>query len=336
MLAADTPPDPGIRRPGRADPGVLEGIRRAELIDPVADGRWEAFVATALGARAVHHRTWLALLARTYGHPLLACCLVGPTGEIRAGAPMMLVRRRFRRPRLVCLPLADRCAPLPEPDEDPALAARLIEELDALRRTLHVPLEIRGPIAAAVPARVLARHYRHVVPLERDVDAVVGRFRRRAEILAATDRARRDGLVVERRTDTRALAELHRLSADRPRGGEPALPRRLTLGFAHVFDRGLGFVAIARNRGRAVDAVLFTTFNRVLTCNPGARVPATPRDPPRDLLLVEIMRWACAAGMRTLELGRTLADDEQARAFKLSWGAEERPLEYQGLGGCAA
>ena len=336
MLAADTPPDPSIRRPGRADSAIPQGIRRSELIDPIADGRWEAFVATASAARAVHHRTWLALLARTYGYPLLACCLVGPTGEIRAGAPMMLVRRRFCRPRLVCLPLSDRCAPLPEPDEDPVLAGRLIEELDALRRTLRVPLEIRGPIAAAVPARVLARHHRHVVPLERDVDAVVGRFRRRTEILAATDRARRDGLVVERRTDTGALDELHRLSAGRPHGGEPALPRRLTLGFAHLFDRGLGFVAIARDRGRAVDAMLFTTFNRVLICNPGARIRATPRDPPRDLLMAEILRWACAAGMRTLELGRTLGDDEQARAFKLSWGAHERPLEYHELGGSAA
>ena len=336
MLAPDKPPDPNIRRPGRSDPGLPDGIRRCELIDPLADGRWEAFVAAAFGARAVHHRTWLALLARTYRHPLLACCLVGATGEIRAGAPMMLVRRQFRSPRLVCLPLSDRCAPLPEPDEDPVLAARLIEELDALRRTLRVRLEIRGPIAPAVPARVVARHHRHVVPLERDVDAVVGRFRHQGEILAATDRARRDGLVVERRTDTRALAELHRLSAGRSRGYEPAPPRRLTLGFAHLFDRGLGFVAIVRNRGRAVDAMLFTTFNRVLTCNPGTRIPAMPRDPPRDLLLLEIIRWACAAGMRTLELGRTLADDEQARAFKLSWGAEERPLEYHELGGSAA
>jgi CelD/BcsL family acetyltransferase involved in cellulose biosynthesis len=330
MLAARNPTDPGIRLSGRADPA--DGIRRCELIDPLADGRWEAFVAAALGARAVHHRTWLALLARTYGQGLLACCLVGPTGEIRAGAPMMLVRRRLRRPRLVCLPLADRCAPLPEPDEDPVLAARLIEELDTLRRVLRVRLEIRGPIAPAVPTRVLARHHQHAVPLEPDVDTVVGRFPRRAEILAATDRARRAGLVVERRTDTRALDELHRLSALRPRGYEPAPPRRLTLGFAHLFDRGLGFVALVRSRGRAVDAMLFTTFNRVLTCNPGARVPATPRDPPRDLLLVEIIRWACAAGMRTLDLGRTLTDDEQARAFKLSWGAEERLLEYHERG----
>ena len=110
----------------------------------------------------------------------------------------------------------------------------------------------------------------------------------------------------------------------------------MTLGFAHLFDRGLGFVAIVHSRGRAVAALLFTMFNRVLTCNPRARIPAVPRDPPRDLLLVEMIRWACAAGMRTLELGRTPTDDEQTRAFKLSWGAEERSLEYHELGGSAA
>jgi hypothetical protein len=196
-----------------------------------------------------------------------------------------------------------------------------------------VRLEVRGPIAAGAAARVAARHHRHELRLERDVDAVVGRFRNRAEILAAADTARRDGLTVERRTDTRALAELHRLSGGRARRDEAAASRRLTLGFAHLFDRGLGFVALVRDRGLPVDAVLFTTFNGILTCNPATRASTSPRDPARDLLLVETIRWACGAGMRTLELGRTLADDHQARAFKLSWGAEERPLEYFELAG---
>jgi hypothetical protein len=332
MLDAGMSPFPSIAGQEAPAAGTLDGIRRCELIDPLADGRWEAFVSAARGARAVHHRTWLALLARTYGHPLMACCLVGPAGEIRAGAPLVLVRRRFHRPHLVCLPLSDRCAPLPEPDEDPVLAARLIEELDALRRSLGVRLEIRGPIAPTVPARVVTCQ-EHVVPLERDVEVVVGRFRRQAEIVATTERARSDGLIVERRTDTHALAELHRLSGRRRRGHEAAPPRRMVLGFAHLFDRGLGFVALVRNRGRAVDAMLFTTFNRVLTCNLGARPRSTPRDPPRDLLLLETIRWACDAGMRTLELGRTLPGDEQARSFKLSWGAEERPLDYHVLAG---
>jgi hypothetical protein len=308
----------------------------AELVDPLTDGRWEAFVARAPAAYVFHHRAWLGLLAWTNRYPITACCIVDATGEIRAGAPLALVPGLLRR-RLVCLPLSDRCAPLPDPDDDPALAARLIGELDEMRRAMGLRLELRGAIAPAASARVVGRYLQHDVPLEGDVDAVVGRFRRRSQLLRGARRAERAGLVVERRTDTRALAEFYRLSvAMRRRQGGSRQRRRFIVGLAHLFDRGLGFVLLVRDCGRPIAAAIFFTFNGVLGYYRGAWDAAASGERLEDLLLLEAIRRGCRSGMRTLDLGRTHPGDEELRASKLSWGARERTVEHYELAGGAA
>lgn len=70
--------------PARGATGAA-GVR-AELVDPLGDGRWESFVAETPAAGVFHHRAWLALLNRTFGFPMTACCLVDAAGTIRAGA----------------------------------------------------------------------------------------------------------------------------------------------------------------------------------------------------------------------------------------------------------
>jgi hypothetical protein len=307
--------------------------RRVELLDPVDDGRWEAFVGGAPGADVFHHRAWLLLLRRTYGHPLTACCIVDAAGTIHAGAPLALVPDGLRGSRLVCLPFTDECAPLPAPEEDPVLARELLDALDELRRALGVRVALRGRVAPHRSMHVAARHYAHQIPLEPHVDAVVRRAGRRLASPNGPLRPSGAELRVERRTDARALAEFDRLSASAQRRlGMPCHPRRFILGLAHLFDRGLGFVLLARDGGCAVAGAVFLCFNGTLRYECGAAEAGAPPDQPHDLLLLEAVRWGCAAGMRRLSLGRTPFGCTGLREFKLSWGAEERVLEFHEIG----
>jgi CelD/BcsL family acetyltransferase involved in cellulose biosynthesis len=54
---------------------------------------------------------------------------------------------------------------------------------------------------------------------------------------------------------------------------------------------------------------------------------------PNNLLFMEAIRWGCAHGLHELDFGRTYWGHESLRAFKLSWGAEERELRYRYVGG---
>lgn len=307
---------------------------RAQLIDPLADSRWAAFVDSAAGANVFHHASWLELLQRSYGYAIRACCIVDEAGEIRAGLPLALVGGGLRPARLAALPFSDHCAPLTSPVGDAELASELVAGLETLRSELGLALEIRGPVAADASTQVVDRYHLHDIPLEDDVDAVVQRFGRRSQILRGVRRAEREGLVVERRTDAAALAEFYDLHvATRRRQGVPTQPKSFILGFEELFARDMGFVLVVRDGEQAIAAAVFLAFNGTLIYKYGASDPAALGKRPNNLLFLEAIRWGCAAGMRTLDLGRTDIGHESLREFKTSWGAHESTLEYHELGG---
>jgi hypothetical protein len=300
-----------------------------ELVDPLTDGRWEAFVGHAPHARVFHHRSWLALLRRVYGFPIVACCVVDRSGAIRGGAPLALVRRAFRRPRLACLPLSDRCAPLPAPGDDAVMAERVLWAVDELRRVIRVPAEVRGEVAEHPAARVACRYCASDIRLEPDVDRVLSRAR--SDTLAIAKDAERE-MVVERRTDAAALAEFHLLQvATRERGDAPAPPRQLILGLAYLFDRGLGFALLARDDLGSAGGAIFLVYNRTLRQLYDATWSSSAGIAARHLLMLEGIRWGCEAGIETLDLGCTEFGETTAREFNRSWGAEERVLEFTSL-----
>jgi CelD/BcsL family acetyltransferase involved in cellulose biosynthesis len=304
----------------------------AQLLDPLNDARWPAFVERSPEATVFHHPAWLELLGRRYGYPLAACCLLDVRGNIRAGAPLALVSSRLTGRRLVCLPFCDRCPPLTGSDVETPTTERLVDALDALRRSMRLALQVHAPLPAHPAAWTLARYHDHVLPLEADVDAVVRRFRRRSSILRAVRRAERVGLVVERRTDVEALRAFYRLhAATRRRQGVPVQPRRFIEDFAGLFDRGLGHVLLVQDGGRPVAAAVFLSFKGTLTYKYGASDPAALDKRPNNLLFMDAVRWGCHAGMDVLDFGRTDLGHESLREFKLSWGADERPLEYHCL-----
>ena len=291
---------------------------RSELINPLTDERWAAFVDRAAAASAFHTVPWLELLRRTYGYPLTACCLVDESGTIRAGSPLARTRPR----RLVSLPFSDHCAPLGD-------SAALAAALDDLRRRRRARLEIRAELPGAAPA---ASFHLHEIPLDGGYEEVVKRFKRRSQLLRGARRAEREGLVVERRSDAAALAEFYALHVEtRRHQGVPTQPRRFILGFEELFARGLGHVLLVRDGDRAIAAAVFLAFNGTVIYKYGASDRAALGKRPNNLLFLEAIRRACEDGMRTLDLGRTDSGHETLRDFKLSWGAEERVLAYHEL-----
>jgi hypothetical protein len=332
--AVHSGPSPAVRVDGAHDACDSASDEWAvELVDPLSDGRWEAFVGCAPHARVFHHRSWLALLRRVYGFPIVACCVVDRSGVIRGGAPLALVRRTFRRPRLACLPLSDRCTPLPEPEDDAVMAERVLCAVDELRREISVDAEVRGKVAEHPSARVASRYRAHDVQLEPDVDRVLGRAH--PEALATALHAERT-MVVERRTDAAALSEFHMLlTATRRRGDAPAPARRLILGLAYLFDRGLGFALLARDDRGPAGGAIFLVFNQTLRHLYDATWSSPAGIEARHLLMLQGIRWGCEAGMETLDLGCTAFGEHDAREFNRAWGAEERIVEFTTLDGPA-
>jgi hypothetical protein len=81
------------------------------IIDPLSDGRWDAFAASHPDASAFHTRGWLGALARTYGYQPVALTS-SEAGDIENGLVFCRVESRLTGKRLVSLPFTDHCEPL--------------------------------------------------------------------------------------------------------------------------------------------------------------------------------------------------------------------------------
>ncbi len=303
------------------------------LLDPLADPRWAAFAAGAPGGSVFHHPAWLRLLREEYGYPMAVCGLAAADGRLVAGLPVARVASRLTGRRLVALPFSDHCVPLVEAGAPPGTAAALAAALAALCREDDAPLEVRGTGEALRDAPASARFHHHLVALEPDVAAVERRFRR-SQVLRGVRRAVREGLRTERRTDVEGLEQFYRLHvATRARLGVPTQPRRFILRFAELFAAGLGFVLVVHAGAEPLAAAVFLTAGTVMTYKYGASDARALARRPNNLLFMEAIRWGCAHGMATLDLGRTDWGHESLRAFKLAWGSEEQELRYRVLGG---
>ncbi len=294
---------------------------RTELLDPRTDDRWEEFVGRASGATMFHHPAWLGLLADCYRYDFAASCLVDDAGRVVAGLPWARVESRLTGRRLVALPFSDACPPLTDraPEDELALA------VDEHRRATGLGLEVRWRMEGL--GDTVQRYWRHTLQLEPDADAVAGRAS--SGIRRGVAKARREGLVFERRTDAAALDAFYGLHLrTRRHQGVPTQPKRFIDGLGALFERGHGFVALVNDDGRPIAAAVFLQLREHLIYKYGASDRSALARRPNNLLFAEVIRWACESGLRELDFGRTDLEQEGLRQFKRGWGADELPLHH--------
>lgn len=289
------------------------------------------------GAIAFHHPDWAALVARCYGFRGFAFATTDPTGEIRAGLPVVEVRHLHGAAKWVSLPFSDYCPPLVSaaPDEERLVTALCRASGDAGVRLV----EIRAPLSGADPAPVgdhtASGALRHLLALDDGAAAVYARFHP-SQVKRSIRRAERERLTVRRAANRADLVDtfyrLHLLT--RRRHGVPIQPRRF---FRLLWDgpvsTGLASVLIVEASGTPVAAAVFLTWNQTVTYKFGASDAGAWAMRPNHLLMWHAIRTACEQGRRWFDFGRTDADQEGLRSFKLSWGAVEEPLAYRILSG---
>lgn len=302
-----------------------------ERLDPLWDPRWAQFVDRVPGTLIFHHPAWIRLVCGQYKYPASAWVLTTPGGDLAAGLPVALLRSRLTGTRLISLPFSETCPPVIDPGSgiEPVEFARHLEHE---RTAQGLNLEVRAGLPAGQGAVVSKTFVNHRLALEPDLSAVEARFAKR-QVKRGIAKAVREGVSIERRTDTDGLRRFYRLHLPtRRRQGVPTQSKRFILRFAQLFHLGLGFVLIARQNDRDVAAAVFLTNGGTLTYEFGASDHRYLGSRPNNLLFMEAIRWGCETGHHTLDFGRTDLNNHGLRAFKGSWGAEEAPLHYSRFG----
>jgi Acetyltransferase (GNAT) domain len=266
------------------------------------------------------------LLAECYGFPAFVLAECDEAGSVVAGLPVLEVRSIRRSRRSVSLPFTDICPPLGEStDRYEKLVASSV-------RDGAPPLEVRAALEHGVRR---ASGVIHRLSLDSDPEVLYPRFHK-SQVQRNIVRAAKEGVEIRRGLEKRDLTEtfyqLH--LATRRRQGVPVQPRRFfDLLWTRFLEPGLGFVSLAYAGQRAVAAAVFLHWNETVVYKYGASDAGALKLRPNHLLFWDVIQWACRHGYRTLDFGRTDAENKGLRSFKSGWGAVESPLVYTTFGG---
>jgi CelD/BcsL family acetyltransferase involved in cellulose biosynthesis len=290
------------------------------------DDRWLRFVQSTEGALPSHHPSWASMLAECYGYGTFVFALTDDAGNIVGGLPFADVKVPLLGRKWVSLPFTDYVQPLVASSD---LAPLLIAELDSLRQAERVNrVEIRAAVEGT--AHVIERGFRHVLPLDTDLDSIFRSFHR-SQVQRGIRKAEREGTVVRpgsRIEDlTHVYYSLH--AQTRRRLGMPVQPRRFfELLWQRIIDPGLGRLLLAEVGRHAVAGVVVLSWGKTATYKYSASAPDVSPYRPTHLILWHAIRQACEAGYAEFDFGRTDFDSPGLRSFKLGWGPREEILAY--------
>jgi CelD/BcsL family acetyltransferase involved in cellulose biosynthesis len=295
------------------------------------DARWATYAAEHPDATIFHTPAWSRAVAETYDFRAFGLGLA-ESGRLVGLVPVVEVAGVLRQRRWVSLPFTDVLPLLVDRSEDEAM---LVQALEGARTSAGIAtLDLR---TAVTDAQQHEAGVQHVLALPSDPEELRAGFS--TQTARNIRKAEREGLTARIGTGREDLVEryfaLH--VATRRRLGVPSQPRRFFERlWENVFEPGHGFVMFAERDGEAAGAAVFLTESRTLMYKYSASSPSLRQLRPNHLILWTAMQEAVARGCTELNFGRSELEHAGLRAFKSSWGAEERPLVYSRLGAAAA
>ncbi|MBP3981832.1 MULTISPECIES: FemAB family XrtA/PEP-CTERM system-associated protein [unclassified Acidovorax] len=304
-----------------AEVAATLAIRRLDAHSAADAARWDAFVLGCPHATFFHRAGWQALIREVFRHDTYF--LYAEAGEsIRGVLPLGHVKSRLFGNALTSLPFAvyGGVAAL---DEQAAVA--LEREAEQLAQRLGVDhLELRHVQRRHTdwPLQDLYVTFRKpIAPTEEDNLLAIPRKQR-----AMVRKGIKNGLTSH--IDT-TVDRFFALYADNVhRHGTPALPKAYFKGLCRVFGPDCEVLTVCAPDGRAISSVLSFYFrDEVLPYYAGDDEAA--RDlAANDFKYWELMRLACARGLKVFDYGRS-KQDTGSYAFKKNWGFEPTPLHYE-------
>ena len=296
-------------------------IKRLSLQDTGTAARWDAYVLACPQATFFHRAGWQKVLRQVFGHAtyfLYAEC----DGCIDGVLPLAQVKSLLFGHSLVGLPFAVYGGVAASSE---VAAQALQAEAERIAQSLGVEhLELRHIQRRHDdwPVQDLYVTFRkEILPVEGDNLLAIPRKQR-----AMVRKGIKNGLRSE---IDGSVDRFFALFADNVhRHGTPALPKRYFQALSDEFGADCEVLTVVSAEGRPLSSVLSFYFrDEVLPYYAGDDEAA--RDlAANDFKYWELMRGACARGIKVFDYGRS-KQGTGPYAFKKNWGFEPTPMHYE-------
>jgi FemAB-related protein (PEP-CTERM system-associated) len=297
-------------------------IARLAAQDAAVSARWDAFVLAHPQATFFHRSGWLRVIERCFGHRGFFL-YAERDGAIEGVLPLAEVKSRFFGHSVASLPFAVYGGVAALNDEAAAALEVEAEKIARGQGAEHLEYRYLGPTRHADwPRQDLYVTFRKAILPEEE-----------ANMLAIPRKARamvRKGIKNELKAEVDAgVDRFFDLYADNVhRHGTPAMPKKYFQALLDEFGADAEVLTVTAPEGKPLSSVLSFYFrDEVLPYYAGDDEAA--RDlAANDFKYWELMRRACARGLKVFDYGRS-KQGTGPYAFKKNWGFEPQPLSYE-------
>lgn len=287
------------------------------------------FVACHPHSNIYHTLEWHAVIQETYGYSPVYI-LLEKSGEVQGTLPLFLVRGLLGK-RLVSIPFSHWVPILAKGDETLQALLEAAQGLCLEKNCDFVALRHGRSLPDQGPWQCVEDNSNSVLQLNRPIsdiwkglDAKSARW--------AVNRARRDGVVVDRKQDAAAYRTFYQLEVQtRRRQAMPVYPPCLFDSMRrHLAGLELSQVMLAYLSGQAVAGTIVWSFNGTVIYGYAASVADREilRSQPMDLLVWEVIQSAHEDGAHQFDFGTTPRFHQGLLRFKEKWGATSSPIPY--------
>jgi FemAB-related protein (PEP-CTERM system-associated) len=296
-------------------------IKNLQVSDASAGDRWDAFVMGCPQATFFHRAGWQRVLRGVFKHET-HYLYAERDGQVQGVLPLVHVNSLLFGRALVSLPFAV-YGGVASSDESATLA--LESEAQRLAVRLGVDhLEMRNVQArhSEWPRQDLYVTFRKAILPSEEANMLAIPRKQRAMVRKGIKNALRSEI-------DDGVDRFFALYADNVhRHGTPALPNRYFRALRDEFGPDCEVLTVSASDGRPLSSVLSFYFrDEVLPYYAGDDVAA--RDlAANDFKYWELMRRACARGLKVFDYGRS-KQGTGPYAFKKNWGFEPTPLQYE-------
>ena len=296
-------------------------IHRLDRHHAADAARWDAFVQACSQATFFHRSGWQTLIEDVFQHNTYFL-YAEAGGEIRGVLPLGHVKSRLFGNALSSLPFSV-YGGVAAVDEEAAVA--LEREAQHLAQRLGVDhLELRNVQRrhADWPSQDLYVTFRKpIAPTEDENLQAIPRKQR-----AMVRKGIKNGLTSQ--IDVTADRFFALYADNVHRHGTPALPKAYFNGLCRVFGSDCEVLTVCATDGRPVSSVLSFYFRDEVLPYYAGDAEAARELAANDFKYWELMRRACARGLKVFDYGRS-KQNTGSYAFKKNWGFEPMPLHYE-------
>lgn len=284
--------------------------------------RWDAFVLACPEASFFHRAGWEPLMREVFRHDTYFLFAEGEGGELRGVLPLVHVQSRLFGRSLSSLPFAayGGAATL-----DAAAAQALEAEAQALAQRLGVDhLELRHTERRHPdwPAQDLYVTFRKPIEPTEEANMLAIPRKQRAMVRKGI----KNGLVSHIDSGVERFFALYADNVHRH--GTPALPRRYFEALMSAFGEDCEVLTVTDAEGKPLSSVLSFYFRDEVLPTYAGDDTAARELAANDFKYWELMRRACARGLKVFDYGRSKLGTGPY-SFKRNWGFEPTPLHYE-------